>query len=191
MKKLTKEFYRRDNVLVISKDLLGKIIYTKINGSLCAGLITETEAYAGEADQASHAFKGKRTDRTEVMYSAGGISYVYLCYGIHSLFNIVTNQEEIPHAILIRAIKPVEGIPEILKRRNKVKLLQNTCIGPGNVSQALGINISHNRIDLEGDEIWIEDQGISYPESQIKTGMRIGVEYAKEDALLPYRFWIW
>ncbi|MBL6962218.1 MAG: DNA-3-methyladenine glycosylase [Bacteroidetes bacterium] len=190
MKKLNREFYFREDVVEISRNLLGKIIYTHINHHLCGGMITETEAYAGITDKASHAYKGRRTKRTEIMYSPGGISYVYLCYGIHHLFNILTNVEEIPHAVLIRGIQPLEGITEMLKRRKQNKLLKNTCIGPGKVSQALGIDLQYNGVDLHGEEIWIEDHGISFSENQIKSGKRIGVEYAKEDALLPYRFWV-
>ncbi len=188
MSKLSKQFYLRDDVIQISRDLIGKVLVSKIDKVLTSGIITETEAYAGITDKASHAYNGKRTNRTEVMYWSGGISYVYLCYGIHNLFNIVTNIENIPHAVLIRAIKPIEGVDQILKRRHQKKLTSKTCEGPGTVSQALGIQKNHNAINLSGNIIWVEDRGFEIPDKNVSCGPRIGVDYAEEDALLPYRF---
>src|ERR1017187_7820728 len=120
--KLKREFYLREDVVQIAKELLGKVLFTNIGGKITAGIITETEAYAGITDKASHAYNNRRTPRTETMYAEGGVAYVYLCYGIHHLFNVVTAQKDTPHAVLIRAIKPIEGIPAILKRRNKTKI---------------------------------------------------------------------
>jgi DNA-3-methyladenine glycosylase len=182
MAKLTKDFYLRSDVVDISKDLLGKLLYTRVNGFVTAGIITETEAYA------SHAYNNRRTRRTEVMFAEGGISYVYLCYGMHHLFNVVTNQKDIPHAVLVRAIKPLKGIDEMLRRRQLVKPNEKMTSGPGTASQALGITTSLSGMSLHSDVIWIEDQGITVNENQIITGPRIGVDYAGEDALLPYRF---
>lgn len=191
MSKLSKDFYLQDDVVSLSKQLLGKVLFTKDEKTLTAGIITETEAYAGETDKASHAYGGRRTDRTETMYAEGGISYVYLCYGMYSLFNVVTNQKDIPHAVLVRAIQPIEGIKKILERRNSEKLKKGLTTGPGKVSMALGINFrSHNAQDLSGRKIWIEDRGIVIPEKLINKGPRIGVDYAGEDAKLPYRFWV-
>ncbi len=188
MTKLSKDFYLREDVVQISKDLLGKYLFTKIDGKLTAGIITETEAYAGAVDKASHAYNNRRTTRTEVMYSQGGVSYVYLCYGIHHLFNVVTNVNDVPHAVLVRAVKPIEGIDIILKRRNAEKLHSKISGGPGTVSQALGIKTKHTGLDLNGTKIWIEDKGIKIMKSDIVAGPRIGVDYAGEDAKLPYRF---
>jgi DNA-3-methyladenine glycosylase len=188
MSKLSKDFYLREDVVQISKDLLGKYLFTKIDGKLTAGIITETEAYAGAVDKASHAYNNRRTARTEVMFSQGGVSYVYLCYGIHHLFNVVTNVNDVPHAVLIRAVKPVEGIDVILKRRNAEKLHSKISGGPGTVSQALGIKTKHTGLELTGNKIWIEDKGIKIMKRDIITGPRIGVDYAGEDAKLPYRF---
>ncbi len=191
MSKLPKDFYLQDDVVSLSKQLLGKILFTKEGKITTAGIITETEAYAGVIDKASHAFGGRRTSRTETMYAVGGISYVYLCYGMYSLFNVVTNQKDIPHAVLVRAIKPLEGIEKILQRRKSEKLKKGLTTGPGKVSMALGINFrSHNAQDLAGNKIWIEDRGIIIPERLINKGPRIGVDYAGEDAKLPYRFWV-
>jgi DNA-3-methyladenine glycosylase len=186
--KLKREFYLREDVVLIAKELLGKVLFTNISGTITAGIITETEAYAGITDRASHAYNSRRTARTEVMYAVGGTSYVYLCYGIHHLFNVVTNKKDIPHAVLIRAIKPYNGIDIIFKRRNKRILHYKICNGPGIVSQGLGIKIFHTNIDLLGKTIWIEDRGIKIMKNNIIKNPRIGVDYAGADALLPYRF---
>lgn len=161
---------------------------TKIDDVLTGGMILETEAYRGPEDRASHAFNNRRTKRTEVMFQKGGIAYVYLCYGIHCLFNVVTNKNEIPHAILIRAIAPDCGINKMFQRRKKKKLHFTLTSGPGSVCQALGIHLIHNGHTLTKPPIWIEDRG--YTPKNIHVGPRIGIEYAKEDALLPWRFWI-
>ncbi|MGZ4043329.1 MAG: DNA-3-methyladenine glycosylase [Bacteroidia bacterium] len=187
---LPASYYQGSDVVKIAKDLIGKTLITKINGKITAGIITETEAYAGVTDKAAHSYGGRRTRRTETMYNYGGVSYVYLCYGIHHLFNIVTNVKDVPEAILIRAIHPTRGIEEILKRRKAVKLTKNLCVGPGKVSAALGIHKIHDNISLTGKTIWLEDTGIRIKEKDIHIGPRIGVDYAGEDALLPYRFWI-
>jgi DNA-3-methyladenine glycosylase len=188
MPRLSPSYYQNPDVVFLAKDLIGKTLCTNINGKLTCGVITETEAYAGVIDKASHAYGGRRTKRTETMYSKGGVSYVYLCYGIHRLFNIVTNARDVPHAILIRAIYPVKGIEEIVKRRG-IKFSDNLCVGPGKVSQALGIDLVHDTVSLTGKEIWLQDDGIKINASDIHTGPRIGIDYAGEDAKLPYRFW--
>lgn len=191
MAKLPKDFYLRDDVVQISKDLLGKELFTSVDGIITSGIITETEAYAGAIDKASHAFGNRRTARTETMFAEGGTSYVYLCYGIHSLFNVVTNQTDIPHAVLIRGIKPKEGLDTILARRNSNYLKKDLTIGPGKVCLALGINYQqHNKLNLQGNLVWIEDNGIKVKATDILAGPRVGVDYAGEDALLPYRFQI-
>jgi DNA-3-methyladenine glycosylase len=188
MKKLSKEFYLRDDVLGISRELLGKNIFTLINQQLTGGIITEVEAYAGENDRASHAYGNRRTSRNEIMYAEGGVAYVYLCYGIHHLFNIVTNKIDIPHAILIRGIKPTHGVEIMLKRRNKPKPDKILTSGPGSVSQALGITTGLNGTDLSGNIIWLEESDVRIRTEKITAGPRIGVGYAGNDALLPYRF---
>lgn len=187
--KLPLNFYTHDNVIQIAKDLLGKFLMTRINGEIVTGgKIVETEAYAGVTDRASHAFGNRRTVRTEPMFAEGGISYVYLCYGIHNLFNIVTNKSDIPHAVLIRAIEPTVGIDLMIQRRKKKKLDFTLTAGPGSLSEAMGITRNQNSVSLLDDEIWIEDHGISFPEEMIIASPRVGVGYAKEDALLPWRF---
>ena len=190
MKKLDKTYYSNQDVLALAKDLLGKVLVTRINGAVTSGIITETEAYAGVTDKASHAYGNRRTGRTEVMYQQGGISYVYLCYGIHYLFNVVTSVKDEPHAILVRAVEPLIGRDIIEKRRNRSIDKASVSSGPGSVSKALGIDLGLNSKDLTGDEIWIEDHGLRYNDNEIAATPRVGVDYAGEDALLPWRFFV-
>ena len=188
LKPLPGSFYRRKNVVKIARDLLGKILVTDFEGRYSSGRIVETEAYNGIADKASHAYNNRRTKRTGIMYQPGGIAYVYLIYGIHHLFNVVTNIEDEPHAILIRAIEPVEGIGVMMKRMNKAVADYSIGKGPGNVSKALGISTMHTGVSLMNKEIFIADDGTRIKPSLIISTKRIGVDYAAEDALLPYRF---
>jgi len=188
MKKLDSHFYNRPNVLKIARELLGKLIISTFDGQITSGRIVETEAYAGEPDRASHAWNGRRTNRTEVMYGIGGTAYVYLCYGIHQMFNVVTNQQGIPHAILVRAVEPVTGIDIMLERTGKKKLDYTLTKGPGNVAKALGIFTRHTGYSLLGDELFIADDGFTLKKTDILATPRIGVDYAGSDAALPYRF---
>ncbi|MGL6128839.1 DNA-3-methyladenine glycosylase [Chryseobacterium artocarpi] len=188
--KLPLSYYSNQDVLFLAKDLLGKVLFTEINGNITAGIIVETEAYFGRQDKASHAYGGRRTDRTETLYSHGGISYVYLCYGIHHLFNVVTSVENDPHAVLIRAIEPLIGKEIMESRRNMPASKAAISSGPGSAAKALGIDRTFNQKDLSGAEIWIENQNIQYSSEEIESGPRVGVAYAGEDALLPWRFWV-
>lgn len=190
MKKLPKSFYQREDVLQIARELLGKILATQWNGVITSGRIVECEAYAGAVDKASHAAGGKRTKRNEIMYGHGGVAYVYLCYGIHHLFNVVTNVEEVPHAILIRALEPLKGIDLMLKRTGKKHLDNTLTKGPGNVSKALGIFTKHNGISFSDKLHFIAEDGFTLNENDIEMSPRIGVDYAGDDAKLPYRFYI-
>lgn len=188
--KIPQHFYQGNEVCCIAKELLGKILCTNIDGQYSAGMIVETEAYNGVQDKASHAYGARRSQRTATMYSEGGCAYVYLCYGIHSLFNVVVGEEDNPLAVLIRGLEPVSGIELMLQRRKMSLVMPKISGGPGLLSQALGIDRKLNGVDLQGDEIWIEDSGIQIPEEQIVTTTRIGVDYAAEGALLPYRFYV-
>ncbi|SHM38477.1 DNA-3-methyladenine glycosylase [Chryseobacterium carnipullorum] len=188
--KLSLSYYLNQDVLFLAKDLLGKVLFTEVNGDITAGIIVETEAYFGVVDKASHAYGGRRTERTETLYSQGGISYVYLCYGIHHLFNVVTSIEGEPHAVLIRAVEPLAGKEIMELRRNISADKPAVSSGPGSAAKALGINRSFNKKDLTENEIWIEDHGIRYAPEMIVAGPRIGVAYAQEDALLPWRFYV-
>lgn len=190
MKRLPASFYRRTDVLQIARDLLGKLLVTHFDEGQTAGRIVEVEAYNGIGDKASHAYGNRNTARTNVMYRTGGIAYVYLCYGIHHLFNVVTNEEGIPQAILIRAIEPVKGAEVMMHRMNRSKMDNSIGRGPGNVSKALGIDKLHTGASLLGKTIFIADDGCSPDPKQLRAGPRIGVDYAQEDALLPYRFYL-
>jgi DNA-3-methyladenine glycosylase len=188
--KLGAEFYGRKDVVLIAKELLGKVLVTNFDGIYTAGMIVETEAYAGAGDKASHAYGNRRTNRTEIMYSKGGTAYVYLCYGIHHLFNVVTNVQDVPHAVLVRGLEPVDGVQHMLARRGKEALQPSLTAGPGALSVAMGIHTKYTGQSLLEDEVWIEDRGISLKKADIEAGTRVGVSYAQEDAYLPYRFWI-
>ncbi|SEM68216.1 DNA-3-methyladenine glycosylase [Mucilaginibacter gossypiicola] len=188
--KLPESYYLGNDVVSISKDLLGKYLFTCIDGAITGGYIVETEAYNGVVDKASHAFGNRNTPRTKTMFMQGGIAYVYLCYGIHEMFNIVTSSEGHPQAILIRAIQPTDGIEAMQVRRNMPVLKPNITAGPGSVAKALGISRNINAFSLQSDTIWLEDRGLTFSDAQIKAGPRIGVAYAAEDALLPYRFYV-
>ena len=190
MKKLGLDFYRRENVLQVAEELMGKLLITKKDGITSSGRIVETEAYAGAPDKASHAFGGRRTNRNEIMYAEGGFAYVYLCYGIHHLFNVVTNSKDMPHAILIRSLEPVKGIQDMLLRTGKKQLDNTLTRGPGNVSKALGIQTRDSGTVLTGKNIFLADDGFTFSKNEIFTSPRIGVDYAGKDALLPYRFYI-
>lgn len=187
---LSDSFYQSTNVLQISKDLLGKYLITHINGSVTSGVIVETEAYEAPQDKASHAYGNKLTPRTETMFYKGGCSYVYICYGIHHLFNVITGPEGLPHAVLIRAIEPKENIPLMLKRRGLKKLDYRLTSGPGKAASALGISKKHNALDLRNNKgkVWIEDRGIRIISDDIISGPRVGMTSAQECAHWPYRF---
>jgi|SRR3990170_5051182 len=190
MKKLALDFYKRENVLQIAEDLMGKLLVTNKEGVITSGRIVECEAYAGASDKASHASGGRRTNRNEVMYGKPGVAYVYLCYGIHHLFNVVTNIKGIPHAILIRSLEPVSGIQHMLLRTGKKHMDNTLTRGPGNVSKALSIYTTDSGTILTGKNIFLADDGFAYLKKEVLTSPRIGVDYAGEDALLPYRFYI-
>ncbi len=188
--KLSAEYYSNTDVNFLAKDLLGKIIYTATGETVTAGIIVETEAYFGIEDKASHAYGNRRTARTEVMFQKGGLAYVYLCYGIHHLLNVVTSVENDPKCILIRSIEPYYGFDEMETRRKMPVEKPAISSGPGSLTKALGIDLSFNRQSLTEDRIWIEDQGITYEPAEILEAPRIGIGYAEEHALLPLRFFV-
>lgn len=183
---LNPSFYLSSDVVSIARSLLGKELITEIEGEKTGGIIIETESYAGISDRASHAYNGRRTPRTEVMYQKGGVAYVYLCYGIHSLLNVVTAEEGTPHAVLIRALHPTIGLPTMLKRRKKREIDTTLTSGPGALCAALGIDRRHNGLPFNGGALLIQETEL--PPLDILVSPRIGVDYAGADALLPYRF---
>ncbi len=190
LKKLPLRFYRRDDVIMIAEELMGKLLVTHWNNQFTSGRIVEVEAYEGAIDRASHAYGGKRTARNEPMYGEGGYAYVYLCYGIHHLFNVVTHGLGTPHAILIRALEPLEGIDIMLERTGKEKLDNTLTRGPGNVSKALGIHTTHSGYSLLSDELFLADDGFKIERKTVARSPRIGVDYAGPHALWPYRFYV-
>src|SRR5262252_4056035 len=167
--KLAREFYTRSDVLEVARDLLGKkLVIPNRNGSRVAGIIVETEAYRGPEDRASHAYGGRRTNRTETMYGIGGTAYVYFVYGMYNQFNVVTNIEDNPHAVLVRALEPVEGL-DAMRRRRKGRSEYELTSGPGRLCLALGIDRGLDKADLLGNRVWIED-GVSVSPRQIARG---------------------
>ncbi|MCX7727865.1 MAG: DNA-3-methyladenine glycosylase [Bacteroidia bacterium] len=186
--KLDKYFYTRNNVVEIARDLLGKTLVTKIDNIITSGIIVETEAYNGIYDKACHAYGNRKTERTKVMYEEGGVSYVYFCYGMHYLFNVVTNKKDIPDAVLIRSVIPYDGKEYMFQRISEKSMKKGILNGPGKITKALHIDKSFNAESLLGDRIWMEDIKIKVYSHDILSTPRIGVDYAGKDALLPYRF---
>ncbi|HEX7295621.1 MAG TPA: DNA-3-methyladenine glycosylase [Pyrinomonadaceae bacterium] len=187
--KVPREFYTRADVLKVSRDLLGKLLVVPTaNRKRVSGMIVEVEAYRGPEDRASHAFGGRRTKRTETMYQMGGIAYVYFVYGMYYQFNVVSNVQDIPHAILVRALEPVEGI-EFMRKRRHTHPDHNLTNGPGKLCIAMGIDRELDRADLLGNRVWLEDYQ-DVPASKISKGPRVGIDYAEEWVNKPWRFWI-
>ena len=185
--KLNEDFYRRGNVVKIARELLGKVLFTRIDGVLTGGTIVETEAYSWK-ERGCHAYGSRKTTRNSIMFAEGGFSYVYMCYGIHFLFNVVTNREDTPEAVLVRAVEPLTGLGEMKMRRGFLKNGFHLTSGPGKLTKALGIGRTFNGKSLLDDEIWIEDPGTKLADRNIEASERIGIDYAGEDAFLPWRF---
>jgi DNA-3-methyladenine glycosylase len=190
MKPLPLSFYQGPDVVKIAQALLGKLLITRFGGMETVARIVETEAYKGVVDRASHAYGGRRTQRTEVMFAEGGVAYVYLCYGIHHLFNIVTNRQGIPHAVLVRAVEPLAGLEHMLERRGRTVSDAALTRGPGSVSRAMGITIQHTGLSLQDEAMFLAEDGYVLRSKEIISTPRIGVDYAGIDAALPYRFFL-
>jgi DNA-3-methyladenine glycosylase len=189
-RKLTREFYTRPNVLAVARDLLGTLLVVPArDGDRVSGIIVETEAYRAPRDRASHAYGGRRTRRTETMYTVGGTAYVYFVYGMYHQFNVVTGAEDVAHAVLIRALEPIEGV-DLMRVRRPGRADQKLTSGPGTLCLALGIDRSHDRADLLGDRVWLEEGPTRIASSAIASGPRIGIDYAGEWAAKPWRFWL-
>jgi len=186
---LKREFYMGEDVVEVSRNLLGKVLYTFIDNQLTAGKIVETEAYCGLTDKASHAYPNRKTGRNAIMFEDGGVAYVYLIYGIHYMFNVVASGRGIPNAVLIRALEPIAGFEVMCQRRGKTQLKKITS-GPGSLSLAMGIDLNLYGCSLQSQKIWIEDNGIMVSGDEIVSTTRVGVNYAAEDALLPWRFYL-
>jgi len=187
-RKIEHTYYLHDDVIEHGRALLGKRLVSCVNGILSSGIITETESYKGPEDRASHAYNLRRTARNEVMYAVGGTSYVYLCYGIHPLLNVVTGPKELPHAVLIRGILPEWGLEMMSERRGKKVKEGRVLVGPGVVTSAMGIDMRHNGCSLQSDTLWLEESDLRVSQEAIECLPRVGIDYAGEDALLPWRF---
>ena len=187
---LTRDDYLDPRPTRAARFFLGKVLCVRATDGYAEGMITETEAYWGPEDAASHAFGSRRTARTEIMYAPGGAAYVYFVYGMHRMFNIVTGPRDSPEAVLVRAVKIISG-NEVVRQRRKGIAEKDWASGPGRVCTALGIEMHHNRHDLlAGEKIWIEDRGVQVPAREVKQTPRIGVDYAGEWAKKPWRF-VW
>jgi DNA-3-methyladenine glycosylase len=183
--KLAQSFYQRQNVVQIARELIGKVLVTSVNGLLTSGMIVETEAYSNK-ERGCHAYRGI-TNRNKTMFEPGGVAYVYLCYGIHQMMNVVTNKEEKAEAVLIRALEPLEGL-DLMLHRMAAKTEKRITSGPGKLTKALGIDRNQDGQSLGGSEIWIENRNIKIGKRKIEASPRIGIDYAGEDAKLPWRF---
>lgn len=189
MKKLPHSFYQREDTVLIARELLGKKVFSMAGGLLTGGIIIETEAYRGPEDRGSHAFNNRRTNRTEIMYAAGGVAYMYICYGIHDMLNVVTGPADSSHAILIRALEPTTGI-EIMRERRKIfDKDTRLCQGPGALAQALGLNKMFNGKSLQGSDLWIENNE-PVPDDQIVSSARVGMNFDGPYKTIQWRFYI-
>ncbi|MDT5269931.1 MAG: DNA-3-methyladenine glycosylase [Acidobacteriota bacterium] len=191
LSRLERDFYTRADTLRVARELLGKrLVVPSETGARVSGRVVEVEAYLGVEDRAAHSYGGRRTRRTETMYAAGGTAYVFFVYGMHHQFNVVTGPAGQPHAVLVRAVEPEEGI-ELMRERRPVSKERELTNGPGKLCRALGIDLTFDGEDLsKGRRVWLEETGIKFKPEQVASGPRIGVAYAAEDALKPWRFWV-
>jgi DNA-3-methyladenine glycosylase len=189
-RKLEPVFYTRPDALLVARELLGKrLVVPASTGERVSGRIVEVEAYCGAEDKASHAYRNRRTARTGTMFGRGGTAYVFFVYGMHHQFNVVTGPEGLPHAVLVRALEPDEGV-EWMHRRRPVENERELTSGPGKLCRALGIDRSYDGEDLRGRRVWLEDAGALVAPEEIDAGPRVGVAYAEEYAHKPWRFWV-
>jgi DNA-3-methyladenine glycosylase len=190
-KRLIREFFTRPT-LDVSKDLLGKFLIHEYHGKRIGGMIVETEAYVGKEDRASHSFGGRRTKRNEVEYGLGGHVYIYLVYGLHYQLNFVTAGVNEPECILIRTLRPTDGI-EFMKKFRHTNKESNLTNGPGKLCQALKLDKSFYGYDIcqKNAKLYVEDRGIKISTKQIKKGPRVGIDYAGPKwSKVPWRFYI-
>lgn len=188
--KLERDFYTRRDTLRVARELLGKrLVVPAPTGERVSGRIVETEAYLGVEDRAAHSYGNRRTARTETMFAVGGTVYVFFVYGMHHQFNVVTGTEGQPHAVLVRAVEPEEGV-ELMRLRRPARTDRELTSGPGKLCRALAIDLTHDGEDLRGRRVWLEDAGVRVAPEEMAEGPRIGVAYAGEDALKPWRFWV-
>jgi DNA-3-methyladenine glycosylase len=187
--RINESFYTGRPVTDLARALLGKILITKAHGSRTAGIIVETEAYSW-TERGCHAYNNRRTPRTEIMFGPGGHAYVYLCYGVHELFNVVTGSEGVAEAVLVRAIEPIEGEDIMARRRGPLTSRYALTSGPGKLTKAMDISRKHNGVSLSGNRVWIEDQGERFGGSMVGASARIGMNFPGRDARLPWRYFV-
>ena len=194
MGKLGRDFYNRD-ALVVAEELLGKLIVHKFDGRKISARIVEAEAYMGITDKAAHSYGGRRTARVEVMYGEPGYAYVFMIYGKHCCMNTVTREAGNPQAVLIRAAEPIEGIEYMAQQRYGKPLEQLSKIqkrgltnGPGKLCEALALDLSFNAVDLCGDKLYLEDDGMR--DISVVSTTRVGIDYAEEAKEYEWRFYI-
>ena len=189
--RLKRDFYTRADTLTVARELLGKrLVVPDADGRRVSGRIVEVEAYLGVEDAAAHSYGGRRTRRTETMYAVGGTAYVFFVYGMHHQFNVVTGPVGQPHAVLIRGVEPEEGV-EVMRERRPVSKERELTSGPGKLCRALGLDLSYDGADLtKRERVWLEETGVRFESDEVASGARIGVDYAGEDALKPWRFWV-
>ncbi len=184
--KLEREFYMR-SALTVARELIGKQLVHRSPEGVTKGVIVETEAYLGLRDAAAHSYPARRTKRTAIQYGPGGYAYIYFIYGMHTCMNIVTGWENVPEAVLIRALQPTAGV-ELMRHRRKQASVFQLCNGPGKLCQAMGITRGHYGLDLCGEELFLEDMGADAP--PVCATKRINIDYAGEAAGYPWRF-VW
>lgn len=189
--RLGRAFYAREDTLAVARELLGKrLVVPATAGARVSGRIIEVEAYLGAEDKAAHSYGWRRTARTETMYRVGGTAYVFFVYGMHHQFNVVTGPEGTPTAVLVRAVEPEEGI-EIMRERRAVSKERELTSGPGKLCKALAIDRGFDGEDLtKSRRVWLEEAGARLRPEEIAEGPRIGIAYAEEYVLKPWRFWM-
>ena len=190
---ISKEYYESTDAREIAKFLLGKIVVSTIENLKTVAIIVETEAYMAPDDLACHARGDRRTPRTETMFGAAGMSYVYRCYGIHHLFNVVTAPEGMAHAVLIRAVQPLEGMDIMQKRRKWSNTTPQLTNGPGKWTQAMGITDTLDGLDLTTTQSWIQifDSDGLVRDDEIISGPRVGMSsLTRECGYYPWRYYI-
>lgn len=187
--KLGLDFYQRPDVLQIARELLGKHLYTNINGVITAGRVVETEAYRHEGDHSLALHLQRKRRQAQGLYQPGGHAYIYTVYDRHALFNLTTHDAAHPDAVLIRAVEPLVGIEEMLRRRGLGAPVRALTAGPGVLSQALGISPALSGTALNGDALWFEDHGEPVADADVLASARVGLAYAGPEAAgLPWRF---
>lgn len=184
--KLERQFFQQPT-LEVAKNLLGKVLVRRLRGKNLAGKIVETEAYVGPHDLACHASKG-RTGRTSIMFEGGGCAYVYMIYGFYFCLNAVTEPEDYPAAVLIRAVEPIDHVAVMRRLRKTPGRETDIASGPGKLCIAMGIDKRLNGADLTGSTLWIEDRKLEV--GRIASSPRVGVDYAGEYKDKPWRFYI-